>query len=588
MQPLVSVIIPTIRDDADLREAIRSVQEDGYDNLEVIVVWDGPEATMPTDRVERVTYVATGGVGTPGANNLGLETARGDYVARLDADDISLPGRFAAQVAALEANPDALLSVTNAKVVDAEGAAVGDYPRVRQSDLPWALLRSNALVHSTFMFRRNPLRYDTRCVRMQDYELAMRLAAQGPIAVVDDAYVAYRVHPHQSGRNVTAFWHYIPVVLGTRRMLARRLRRPVSQVPRDLVWFGAQYSNKLGLRDRYTALKGGGSGSRATEPRVLQSVSEGYSTDNPYIAQLVESTRAHTQVHYFTPKRLLLGRYDVFHVQWPELLVRSKGGGATWVKRAVVLLGLLRLRLTGTKVVQTLHNPRPHEPGGLLERALVRAIHRVTDTWILLTDDPSAEAPGRRVVVPHGHYRDWFDGMELPPDVKPVDFCFFGQVRPYKGVPALLDAFAAVDDPGASLRIAGSASDPDLRARIERAAAADPRVDAVLRRVPDPELAALVRSAVLVVLPYDDFYNSGAALLALSLDTPILVPENPVTRQLADEIGEDWVITYPGELTAGTLTTARERSRHRPEDARPALEGRDWESLAPSVMEAYR
>jgi len=592
-RPLVSVVIPATRDDEWLREAVDSVLADGYQPLEVIVVWDGPPAAAPA-ALPGARIVITGGVGTPGANNRGLDEAQGDYIARLDSDDLSLPGRFAAQVAALAANPGAALAVTNAYVVDGTGARTGDYPRVKTGDLPAALLRSNPLVHSTFMFRRGAIRYDERCVRMQDYELALRLARSSRIAVVETAYVDYRVHPAQSGRNTQAFWRYLPVVLHSRRRLARGLgrRRALAQLPADAVWFAAQYLNHLGLRDRYAAVRSGRPARRTDHGpgrlRVLQSVSAAYSTDNPYIAQLVDATRTHGEVDYFTPGRLLRGRYDVFHVQWPDLLLRSRGRGATAAKRALVAAGLLRARLRGTRIVQTLHNRSPHEPGDRLEGLLITALARATDTWILLTDDPSVSTLGRRVVVPHGHYRDWFATIEETPEIEPAELLFFGQVRPYKGVPALLEAFAGLSDPEARLRIAGAANDPSFAARVEQAAAGDPRVEAILRRTSDAELAAMVRAADLVVLPYDDFYNSGAALLALSLDTPILVPENAVTRRLAEEVGPEWVLTYPGALDSSSLDDARRRCRTLPEESRPRLDGREWPTLADQLMEAYR
>jgi glycosyltransferase involved in cell wall biosynthesis len=225
--------------------------------METIVVWDGDGPEFPGKRLDGVRYVSTGGrAGTPTANNVGLEAATGDFIARLDADDVSLPGRLKAQVATLQANPTAVLCVTNARVIDQAGRAVGPYPRTASSALPRLLLRKNPLLHSSFMFRRSPLRYDVRCIRMQDYEIAMRAAAMGPIAVVDDVLVEYRVHPAQTGRQVKDFWKYIPVILQGRRRLARSLSRSrLLQCWHDLAWFAAQYLNKLGLRDRYKGLR---------------------------------------------------------------------------------------------------------------------------------------------------------------------------------------------------------------------------------------------------------------------------------------------------------------------------------------------
>lgn len=253
--PLVSVVIPATRNDDYLTEAVRSVNSDGYPALEVVVVWDGPAETCPSSLAGVGRIIRTGGIGTPGANNAGLAAATGKFIARLDADDVSLPGRLLAQVESLEAQPSAILSVGNAEVVDSSGVRVGPYPAVPTA-LAHAFLKANPLVHSTFMFRAGlETRYDPDCIRMQDYDLAMRIAVHSPIAVVEEAIVQYRVHDGQSGRSTTAFWKYIPVVLRTRQQLAQALGVPrTRQLGRDAAWFFAQYLNHLGLRDRYGRL----------------------------------------------------------------------------------------------------------------------------------------------------------------------------------------------------------------------------------------------------------------------------------------------------------------------------------------------
>lgn len=252
--PLVSVIIPAIRDDEFLRVAVDSVQSDGYGNLEVIVVWDAKDGSKPAERTD-VRYVYTGGVGTPGANNAGLDAARGDFIARIDADDISYPGRFEAQVRALTANPNSVLCVTWGTVVDEHAAIVDTYPDVHTEDLPGVLLSRSRLLHSTFMFRKSKFRYDLRCVRMQDYKIALDIARLSPIVVVPERYVGYRVHGSQTGRQTNLFWQYIPVVLSGRRSLAKNLAEShLRQELRNIAWFLVQYANHIGLRDRYASL----------------------------------------------------------------------------------------------------------------------------------------------------------------------------------------------------------------------------------------------------------------------------------------------------------------------------------------------
>jgi hypothetical protein len=97
-----------------------------------------------------------------------------------------------------------------------------------------------------------------------------------------------------------------------------------------------------------------------------------------------------------------------------------------------------------------------------------------------------------------------------------------------------------------------------------------------LRFIDDGELAREVGRAQLVVLPYAEMHNSGAALLALSLRRPVLVPDNEVNRALAHEVGARWVQTYAGELTAARLRQAIAATTGLDAGDGPDLSGRGW------------
>jgi hypothetical protein len=83
-------------------------------------------------------------------------------------------------------------------------------------------------------------------------------------------------------------------------------------------------------------------------------------------------------------------------------------------------------------------------------------------------------------------------------------------------------------------------------------------------------------------------HNSAGALTALSLDRPILVPDNSVNRLLADEVGNGWVYRYSGELTPDilreTVTVVRADAR----SDRPDLSTREWSDAGRRHVAAYR
>ncbi len=333
-----------------------------------------------------------------------------------------------------------------------------------------------------------------------------------------------------------------------------------------------------------TSGTGGGAPGGGTRPvRVLLSVRGPSPTTNPYVVQLARSQPPDVDVRFFTWTRGLLGRYDVLHVHWPEVLLRRAGRPARWAARARAALLVARLGLTRTPVLRTVHNTATHERGDVVERLLLAALERRVRERVLLS--PSTPSPAGGVVVPHGHYGDWYAGAPRS-EVVPGRLLFFGLLRPYKGVDTLLAAFAGLADPGARLRVVGAAPDPALRDAVAAAAAADPRAGARLEHVDDDDLAREVTAAQLVVLPYRDLHSSGALLLALSLGRPVLVPATATTLELRAEVGERWVHTHDGPLRPEDL--ARALAATADLEGAPDLSARDWSVGGARHAEVYR
>jgi beta-1,4-mannosyltransferase len=325
-----------------------------------------------------------------------------------------------------------------------------------------------------------------------------------------------------------------------------------------------------------------------TALRVLQSVRRPSPRTNPYVVQLVAALRPDADVSWFSWRQGLLGRYDVLHVHWPEVMVRRGSGAARFAAQSRFALLLARLAVQRrVAVVRTAHNTAAHEPGPGAERWLLRLLDRRTDAWITLNAFTPGLPPDRVTLIPHGDYREWYAGHAVPAPL-PGRFCYAGLIRPYKRVDALLAAFSAMDGDDVTLRIAGHPGTPQLRHLVEAACAADPRISALLAYVDDATMARELGEAELVVLPYSDFGNSGVLLLALSLGRPVLVPGTPVTESLAAEFGASWVITYPGDLTPQVLRAALATARtHHPGDL-PDLSARQWPAIAAQHAKLYR
>ncbi|WP_375426335.1 glycosyltransferase [uncultured Friedmanniella sp.] len=321
--------------------------------------------------------------------------------------------------------------------------------------------------------------------------------------------------------------------------------------------------------------------------RVLQSFPDPRPTTNPYIWMLWQALDTHPDVTVdtFSWRRALTRDYDVFHAHWPEILVTGPSAAKKVLRQLMFVLFLLRLQRRGTAIVRTLHNLEL--PSGISRRevVLLRWFQRRTTLLVRInTSGARLDRPYETIV--HGHYRDWFANYPRPAQV-PGRVAYFGLIRRYKAVDTLISAFRATADPSVSLFVGGKPSTAELREELTVLAEPDPRVAMHLEFLTDAELVAAASAAQLVVLPYREMHNSGGVLAALSLDRPVLVPENEVNAQLAEEVGPGWVHTYAGALDAAALTSALTAVAAEV-PGRPDLAARDWDAAAELHLRAYR
>lgn len=328
--------------------------------------------------------------------------------------------------------------------------------------------------------------------------------------------------------------------------------------------------------------------------RVLQSFASGPGTTNPFLVQLCTQLGPEPEVIGFTWGGALTEPYDVFHVHWPEALLHGSTALRSLLKRLLFRALLLRLWLHRHRiaVVRTLHDAHGHGGGNRTERALLARLDRRTSLWIRLNPATPVPEGATARTIEHGDCLAWFDAVDRAASV-PGRLLYFGHIRPHKRVPDLVTAFATLpagpDGGPVSLRVVGSPTSADIGAEVLLAALADDRVTVSLGHLSDSELAAEIAQAELVVLPYRDLFGAEAAVLALSLGRPILVPANPATAALGAEVGRGWVFTYAGELTAAAFSDALARHREaRPHGGdRPDLSARAWPVIAAKHRAAY-
>jgi glycosyltransferase involved in cell wall biosynthesis len=198
-------------------------------------------------------------------------------------------------------------------------------------------------------------------------------------------------------------------------------------------------------------------------------------------------------------------------------------------------------------------------------------------------------------VIPHGHYRDAYprasDRLEarqrvgIPPNRKV--FLFFGTIARYKGLPDLVKAFRSLEDREAVLCIAGAVADKNIELFLRAESSVDSRIYLQLSRVPARAVELYFKASDVVVLPFSDIFNSGSALLALSFDRPLLVPALGAMPELQQMVGDEWVRTYEGSLTADYLKEVMEWALNGERQERAPLDQFNWDRLAADTLNLF-
>ena len=192
-----------------------------------------------------------------------------------------------------------------------------------------------------------------------------------------------------------------------------------------------------------------------------------------YVDQITAEAPPEVSFTYRTWRSAFTGRYDVFHVHWPEFLVQAKNP-LTSVGRGVLLLVLLaRLRAGRVAIVRTLHNLAAHEDeGSRWQRWLLAVLYGRTTLFIRINSATELDTAAPVVTIPHGHYRDRFAAMGKR-DPQPKRLLYFGLIRGYKGIDSVLDLVAGAADPELTLRIVGKPLSDAVVDQIRRAAERD-------------------------------------------------------------------------------------------------------------------
>jgi glycosyltransferase involved in cell wall biosynthesis len=199
----VTVLLPVYNGEQYLHETMQSILGQTYTGFEFLIVDDGSTDTTPAiissyDDPRIRLLVNHTRLKLSGALNRGIDEARGRFIARMDADDIAMPGRLQKQVEYLCAYPEIGICGTAIEVFGSSKRRTDVYPMTREDIRSYALFDC-PFCHPTVMIRKelfnnHQLRYDGSFYPTEDFELWTRAVELFPAANLADVLLRYRVH----------------------------------------------------------------------------------------------------------------------------------------------------------------------------------------------------------------------------------------------------------------------------------------------------------------------------------------------------------------------------------------------------------
>jgi len=294
----------------------------------------------------------------------------------------------------------------------------------------------------------------------------------------------------------------------------------------------------------------------------------------------------------------------IAHVHWLAWDIRLRLPGRARLSGVLSRLAIGWMQLLGFRLIWTVHNVLPHEPQTDDDRAIMQKLARACSAIIahsstVVTSLAANGIPASStVVIAQGSYIDLYGtpperaearrSLGLPATGRIV--LFFGQIRPYKGIPELLTAWSN-DGFDGTLLIAGLCSDPELRAEIDTICSGDPSIVLRLGFVPDPAVSTYFAACDCVCLPFRALTTSSSAILALSFAKPIIAPRLGALQDLPNSVGYFYSPDGPGGLDSALARFFADDNlelENRSDAGLSFAKGCSWQAIADQTLDLYR
>lgn len=308
-------------------------------------------------------------------------------------------------------------------------------------------------------------------------------------------------------------------------------------------------------------------------------------------------------VHDLTRESLMAEQFDLLHVHFFEGYTYFRNPFKILIRCRKLLRGIDRQKKLGAKLIYTAHDVIGHDtPWRSLEDWFFREFMKRVDGTIFVSDvsiplvrKRFPELSGPSTTIPLSDYGDWYANTITDAEARTrfgipegaLVVTHVGLIKRYKNVPALIRAFSAIEG-NTFLLIGGRVLEDDLRQELVGLAAADPRVRLELNHLDDDDMQFYMRAADVVVLPYRAILNSGSAMLALTFNRPVVVPNVGSLPELQANLSPDWVRLYDGEFDVAALQSSMDWVRSVAREGRAPLEKLSVDAIAKMHSNFYR
>jgi glycosyltransferase involved in cell wall biosynthesis len=246
--------LPVYNAEDYLAETLSSLLCQTHKDFEVIAINDGSTdrsleiLKKYSDFDDRILVIDQGNAGLVTTLNRAAEIASGEFLARIDADDIALPRRFQLQVEEFLKHPDCVLIGSQFDVINNDGELLyHDAVPTNSIDVINAMLIRNPIAHGSIMMRKETFiqsgGYSPHCGPTEDYELWSRLLSHGSVRILQPTLFRWRVNPtgitstkskiieQFMKENIDKFWKEHPFKLQPRHTLIRKTRHYMQNNP---------------------------------------------------------------------------------------------------------------------------------------------------------------------------------------------------------------------------------------------------------------------------------------------------------------------------------------------------------------------